>query len=625
MKKFLLWLLFAGLMLPAVAQKNSNVVIDGWTYAGISKSYDRQTQNAVYPMTKRHNNGFIGCTWTNEDNPPFTGYPGEPKHGIGYSYSTDGGETWSEQDNRAGGIPLYCPSYAQWGANGEAILGRSPDTYEYEGIMILNGLVLLTRENKGQGAWTITPVPYPAGTSPDDDCFMAWARMATSGDRHQYIHIMSPMRLPEGEIYKSYYNPVFYYRTQADGLTWDIEGELVPEMIRQEWDAHSEYIDAITFADTKDNTIACAFIAFGQDGYVLKSLDNGGTWTSVKFFDSPIGRYISLSEYADTCFIPTQGCIALDYDGEIYVAFSVVLAMNDEEEGNIIYFSGFNTSFLSYWNEGMVPIDGATDFAKEEIEPLLMDYFDWELSDEHRLYVKSSIPKLPIIGYFTAGEEHYFYIDWKDFLWQNCYGITGNFSFPQMGFDVNNNLHLAYLGLSGGGQDDIHYLSHPFYTKRNEDGIWTQTEYIVDNIDLIDREFAYLTLAGIGNSFTRRMYLMAQVDGTAGTYIGPNHCQVAPTDNYFYYFHEGYTSAVNDIEKPALSMSVVPNPASGQATVRFEGKGAITVYNMLGQMVYHIENVENEKIIPLDNMPSGVYFVTVRSGNAIATQKLVKR
>jgi hypothetical protein len=70
-------------------------------------------------------------------------------------------------------------------------------------------------------------------------------------------------------------------------------------------------------------------------------------------------------------------------------------------------------------------------------------------------------------------------------------------------------------------------------------------------------------------------------------------------------------------------MSVYPNPASGQVKVNFEGKGNITVYNMLGQAVYHAENVENTKAISLSNMTAGVYFVTVRSGNATATQKLI--
>jgi hypothetical protein len=44
---------------------------------------------------------------------------------------------------------------------------------------------------------------------------------------------------------------------------------------------------------------------------------------------------------------------------------------------------------------------------------------------------------------------------------------------------------------------------------------------------------------------------------------------------------------------------------------------------MLGQVVYHVENVENKKDISLSNMTIGVYFVTLRSGNATATQKLI--
>jgi len=170
-------MLAAGLTIPAMAQVDVNL----WKSAGVSQSYDRQTQGSVYPMTQRHDDGFIGCTWTNEDNAPFDG-SSTPLRGVGYSYSTDGGQTWSwdnpshpdYQQNRVGGIPVYWPSYAQWGANGEAILARSADAYVYNGVQIINGLVLMTRPNKGQGTWTITPVPYPAGTSPNAGYTMAW-------------------------------------------------------------------------------------------------------------------------------------------------------------------------------------------------------------------------------------------------------------------------------------------------------------------------------------------------------------------------------------------------------------------------------------------------------------------
>ena len=288
MRKFVLCMLLAGLMMPATAQEkvSSFTKSEKWVSAGISKSYDRQTQNAVYPMTQRHEDGFVGSTWTTDDNPAFAGSV-VPNRGVAYSYSTDGGNTWSwditkpeTQENRVGEIPLYWPSYAQWGTNGEAILARSADTYEHNGVQIVDGLVLLTRESKGTGEWNITVVPYPEGASPDDGYAMAWARMTTSGPDHQYIHIMSPMILPGNQQYKGYYSPVFYYRTQDGGVTWDVEGELVPEMVGQQWDAHSKYPDGITFAN-QGNTVACSFIDFGSDGYVLKTFNNGDTWECI--------------------------------------------------------------------------------------------------------------------------------------------------------------------------------------------------------------------------------------------------------------------------------------------------------------------------------------------------------
>ena len=602
--------------------------VDGWTIAGVSESYDRQTQNAVYPMTKRHSDGFIGCTWTNEDNPAFSGSL-VPMRGVGYAFSKDGAKTWSKQENRIGGIPLYWPSYAQWGANGEAILARSADTYEHNGVQILDGLVLLTRENKGQGEWNIVPVPYPVGFTPNEKCFMAWARMTTSGDKHQYIHIMTPMRLPDGQTYKGYQTPILYYRTQNGGATWDIEAALVPEMIGQEWNFQSIYIDGITFAPAQGDMVACSFIAFGYDAYILRSRDNGSNWESIRFFDSPIGYDIKPSEYADTVYIPAQGCIALDNKGKIHVAFSVNMAVNSADEGSIGYWSHLAASFLTYWNEDMKTIDGSVDYVKHKIYPIVSDYFDWGKSNDEWLYVNSTVPQLPIIGYFTPiSDEHN--INFPQSYDGNLYGIGDWFSFPQMIFDTENKLHLTYLGMLDDGVDETRWRHHPFYTTTSDGGkTWTKTEYLVNDLDLIDREFAYLTLAGVSN--TNRMYLMAQIDPYAGTYIGKHHAQ---TQNYFYFFHIDATStAINDISTVSKPIIIYPNPTTGElyiANVEAHGHASlqsVEIFDILGKSVLKYEklNMKHATTLDLSNVPVGVYFVTIRSENAKTTQKLIKK
>ena len=664
MKKFLLCMLLAGLMMPVVAQeklslksekinvsemtadlglggilpinpKGALFEVGGWKSVGFSESYDRQSQGSIYPMTQIHGDGFIGATWTTDDNLPFEGGGSTPLRGVAYTFSTDGGKTWEDVDSRVGGIPLYWPSYVQWGPNGEAILARSADTYEYEGFQVYNGLVLLTRENKGVGEWTRRVVPYPEGTPLEDGFIMAWSRMATSGENNQYIQIMTHTRGATGQYYKGYYQPVFYYRTQDGGETWDVAGELVPEMAGATWTDENPpegpaYTDQISIA-THGDIVAVTFIRLGYHNFLLKSYDNGDTWTITKFFHSPTRWYTNIEECADTCFIPTQGIVALDNNGMAHIAFGTWMAANTADHGTLSLWRGPGTSFLSYWNEEMPPLDGEADFNIRRIydEIIWEKFLDQDLTNpaEGQLYVKTTTPEWPVIGFFTPiSDENIFLSPTVDnFDWvQQSYGRAGTFSFPQMEFDGENKLHLAYLGLLDNGNDDVRWKRHPFYTIRDTDETWSQTEYLVNHIDLVDREFAYLTSAGVHD---KKMYLMAQVDPYAGTfqpYAGQTVGDHSATINSFYFFYiDGLREAINEVDYTPLTMSVFPNPASGQATVKLEGrKGNVTVYNMLGQTVYHVENVENSTTIPL-NMASGVYFVTVRSGNATATQKLI--
>ena len=655
MKKFLLCMVLAGLMIPVVAQQklalekrdvqvqrldkgaptqsmlpiipNESLVLF-WKVAGKSEGYDRQTQGGVYPMTKVHDDdAFIACTWTNEDNPPF-GSGNTQNRGIGYAYSMDKGETWSPQETRLGGIPVYWPSYAQWGKNGEAFMARSYDSYNYEHngetIPIKDGVVLFTRETRGEGEWTITPVPYPEGIQPTMTRFMAWGQMATSGEDNQYIHIICPMN--EGD-YNGYKTPLLYYRTQ-DGKTWEEECVVVPEMVGQDWGSQSYYADALSFA-VQGNTIACSFINWGSHGHVIRSHDNGKTWSSIKFFDSPVLGELTPADYADTCYIPTHGCLTLDKNGKMHIAFSVLLSANAEAAGYMSLWGFLGSSFLSYWNEDMPPIDGDVSYVYNKMGYIVDDYFDWDQSspDENMYYVISTVPKWPIIGFcIPTLDDHIYTIDENivyNWATSQSYGVSGCYIFPQMEVSEDNVLHLAYLGLLDGGVDGSYWRRHPYYTTRNEDGIWTKTEYLVNNIDVIDKEFAYLTSAGIG---TDRWYLMAQVDPSPGVNVAYSGGSIDhdPTTNSYYFFPLGGMESIENIDYTPLTMSVFPNPASGQATVKIDGrKGNVTVYNMLGQTVYHVENVENLTTIPLTNMATGVYFVTVRSGNATATQKLI--
>ena len=268
-------------------------------------------------------------------------------------------------------------------------------------------------------------------------------------------------------------------------------------------------------------------------------MDNGDTWTATKFFHASARWYGTPAEYPDPCYIPTQGCVAVDNAGKVHVAFGTRLTQNVADEGYLSLYQGCLTSFLSYWNENMEPLDGAEDFPQWKIEDLIFDHFiDEYQSGYDYLYIKSNTPKWPIAGFYTGNP--YFYMP-DNYEWLlNSYGRAGLFSFPQMVFDRDNVLHLTYLGMVNGGSDDNRWFRHPYYTATPNYGTnWSETKYLVNTIDLIDKEFAYLTLAGIDDSPDQWVYLMAQVDPYAGVYTpyinsSPDH---SSTTNYYYHFH----------------------------------------------------------------------------------------
>jgi sugar lactone lactonase YvrE len=79
-----------------------------------------------------------------------------------------------------------------------------------------------------------------------------------------------------------------------------------------------------------------------------------------------------------------------------------------------------------------------------------------------------------------------------------------------------------------------------------------------------------------------------------------------------------------------LHVYVTPNPATDQAIVTFENLNPVNttlrVINMLGQNVYtqQLGQQQNGNVsIPVKELPSGIYLVSVQSGSQVATQQVV--
>jgi hypothetical protein len=118
------------------------------------------------------------------------------------------------------------------------------------------------------------------------------------------------------------------------------------------------------------------------------------------------------------------------------------------------------------------------------------------------------------------------------------------------------------------------------------------------------------TLDSLPGSFTGTVYFTDQVWDTTCVFPFPMTCTVG----------------VPEIAS-SNSVSVYPNPASGDFTVSMSKKGnataSITIYDISGQSVKSYNTASNQLLINRDGLQSGLYFITVVVGDHRSTRKLV--
>ncbi len=80
------------------------------------------------------------------------------------------------------------------------------------------------------------------------------------------------------------------------------------------------------------------------------------------------------------------------------------------------------------------------------------------------------------------------------------------------------------------------------------------------------------------------------------------------------------------------TFSVVPNPTNGNFIYQFNGDklsgntNQITIYNLVGEKVYESITPEmNNETVDITNQSAGIYFISLRNGNKMYTEKFIKQ
>ena len=76
-------------------------------------------------------------------------------------------------------------------------------------------------------------------------------------------------------------------------------------------------------------------------------------------------------------------------------------------------------------------------------------------------------------------------------------------------------------------------------------------------------------------------------------------------------------------------ITIYPNPTDGRISVEITGTGsleesAITVYGIMGNMVYNDSEIDVENEIDLTTCPDGMYILIIKIGSDIGIWKIIK-
>ena len=421
--------------------------------------YDGQTNASPQNRIYLYPDGTIGSTFIfGMVETSFT------DRGTGYSYFNGG--SWSSFPTaRIETIRTGWPSYAPLGASGEMVLSHTG-----------SNLNISKRTAKGTGSWIHTTLSPPAGASG-----VLWPRMITSGTGHDRVHVLAVTTpiASGGTLYQGLDGALVYNRSLDGGATWS-GWQLLQGMTATQY--YGFMADTYSWAEPKGDTICFTAGENWHDQFLMKSTDNGTTWTKTVIWPCAYNTYYLSSGVPVDAFYCSDGsaAVALDNAGKAHVIFGRSQAISDGTYKS--YFP--RTSGLIYWNEDKPQLPQSLDSAT------LVSAGAWLAGTQD-----------PMVWYSTATLPNY---------------GTSMTTMPNLVIDNSNRLFAVWCGVTSLTDPNGSLLRHIYARASVADGnSWCDNIVDLTGTGYTGKECVFPSMAARSND---NLFLTFQTDSLGGSW-----------------------------------------------------------------------------------------------------------
>ena len=576
---------------------SSNEVVIGET------TYDLQSNSAVQNRIIHHDDGTISAGWTMSQqlNTSFS------DRGTGYNFF-DGTSWGTNPTTRLESSRGGWPSIIAMGSGKEASVTHNTD----------NSYINMThRSTVGTGTWTeqiISSIDDSTGMYRD----LTWNRTAVGGLNKETLHMVGIANASDTvNVVYGIPNALLYYRSQDEGVTWDIKDMQLPTLDSAYFNRFGGDSYSIT---AQGETVVLAYFNDWGDSFIIKSTDNGTTWTKTIFLDFPVDKYTiddGLNLDSDSLFdqvysTDNYGAVVLDANGEAHVFYGMMMYLDDDlSDASSSWYPGING--IIYWNESM----GA------DITPATVQDTSLWYSDMMNANIIAQAPDLNGDG-IVAGVDS-----------SGGYALyfASRASMPNAGISANGEIYVSFSGYTETADNGTQVFRHLYVTKSSDGGLtWKTPVDVTPNAGFNGmKECVFGSMEPTVDDKIRIVY---QRDTEPGLTVRGDEDLVDYNDIVYLEIDTvglfGSNVSVTDI-KGKTKFTVYPNPANDYTYITISldktEKVTLTIVDLLGKEISKEEKVlfsgKTTDKVNVSNFQNGVYFISLQVGNKITTQKLV--